>query len=141
MIPQSKAFLAVAWQLVRQGFYLPEEKELIEKYLVPSYLEWPGRPCVIKPYLEREGTGVVFSQYLKPEQLSEMAQQDVVYQETVEVYPIDLSVCSTYNQRLRVAYPVLGAFLVGDEFAGLYTRLGAKITDRYAVVCPTLVKE
>lgn len=141
LIPQSKAFLAVVWQLLRQGFYPPEEMELIEKYMVPSCLEWPGRPCVIKPYLEREGEGVQFSWHLKPEQIKELARRDLVYQEKVEVYPVDINLRSTYDQRPRAAYPILGAFLVGDEFGGLYTRLGAKITDRYAVVCPTLVKE
>ncbi|MDD3365606.1 MAG: hypothetical protein PHZ03_11550, partial [Syntrophomonas sp.] len=63
-----------------------------------------------------------------------------VYQDLVDIGPVDITIRSTYASQFQVAYPILGAFLVGDQFGGLYTRLGARITDRYAVVAPTFVE-
>lgn len=141
LIPQSKAFLALVWQLMREDFYTSGERELIEHYLVPTYLSWPGRPCIIKPYLEREGQGVLFSRGLSQEELSVLNDKDMVYQELVNIQTLDIESHTSYNRRYQVVYPILGAFLVADQFAGIYTRLGARITDRYAVVGPTFVEE
>lgn len=140
LIPQSKAFLAIVWQLLQQGFYLPEEADLIRRYVVPTHLNWPGKPCIIKPYWGREGQGVVFSDQIEPDQISHLAQQDLVYQELVDIGPVDITIHNTYARQSQVAYPILGAFLVGDRFGGIYTRLGARITNRYAVVAPTFVE-
>jgi len=140
LIPQSKAFLAIVWQLFLEGFYLPEEADLIRRYIVPIYLCWPGKPCIIKPYWEREGQGVVFSYQVEPGEIPHLVEHDLVYQELVDIGPMDITIRKTYEKQFQVAYPVLGAFLVGDRFGGLYTRLGAQITDRYAVVAPTFVE-
>ncbi|PKM76915.1 MAG: hypothetical protein CVU90_10075 [Firmicutes bacterium HGW-Firmicutes-15] len=140
LIPQSKAFLAIVWQLLQEGFYLPEEADLLQRYVVPTYLNWPEKPCVIKPYWEREGQGVVFSNQITSDQISGLAEQDLVYQELVDIGPVDITIRNTYSSQFQVAYPILGAFLAGDQFGGLYTRLGARITDRYAVVAPTFVE-
>jgi len=140
LIPQSKAFLAIVWQLLQQGFYLQKEADLIRRYIVPTYLSWPGKPCIIKPYWGREGQGVVFSYQLQPDQIRGLAEQDLVYQELVDIGPVDITVYNTCEKQFQVAYPILGAFLVGDRFGGLYTRLGSQITNRYAVVAPTFVE-
>lgn len=141
LIPQSKAFLALVWQLLQEDFYTSDEKELIQRYLVPTYLSWPGRPCIIKPYLQREGQGVLFSGGMSREELEFLKNKNVVYQELVDIKALDIESYTSYNRRYQVVYPILGAFLVADQFAGLYTRLGARITDRYAVVGPTFVEE
>lgn len=141
LIPQSKAFLALVWQLLQEDFYTSGEKELIKRYLVPTYLSWPGRPCIVKPYLEREGRGVLFTKGLSREDLSVLNDKNMVYQELVDIKALDMESYTSYNRRYQVVYPILGAFLVADRFAGIYTRLGARITDRYAVVGPTFVEE
>lgn len=141
LITQSKAFMAVVWQLIREGFYDSEEKKLIEKYLLPTSLEWQGRDCIIKPFLEREGKGVVFSKDLKRDEMAKISEQNIVYQEPVDIYPVNLTMHSTYAEYSLAAYPILGAFLIGDRFGGIYTRLGSRITDRYAVVAPTFIEE
>lgn len=141
LIPQSKAFLALVWQLLQEDFYTPGEKELIERYLVPTYLAWNGRPCIIKPYLEREGQGVLFSRGLSREELEDLNDKNMVYQELVDIKALDIESYTSYSRNYQVVYPILGAFLVADRFAGLYTRLGARITDRYAVVGPTFIEE
>lgn len=141
LIPQSKAFLALVWQLLQEEYYTPVEKELIESYLVPTYLAWPGRACIIKPYLEREGQGVLFSKGLTREELKRLDDKNMVYQDLVDIKALDIESYTSYSRCYQVVYPILGAFLVADQFAGLYTRLGARITDRYAVVGPTFVEE
>lgn len=141
LIPQSKAFLALVWQLLQEDFYTPGEKQLIERYLVPTYLSWTGGPCIIKPYLEREGQGVLFSKGLSREEMREIGDRNVVYQELVDIKALDIESHTSYKRLYQVVYPILGAFMVADQFAGLYTRLGSRITDRYAVVGPTFVEE
>lgn len=140
LIAQSKAFLAVVWQLLEQGFYLPGEGDLIRKYVVPTYLNWPGHACVIKPYWGREGQGVYFSKQIKTQDLAGLAEKDMVYQDYVDIAPVDISLHNSITRYYQAAYPILGAFLVGDHFGGLYTRLGAPVTNRYAVVAPTFVE-
>ncbi|HWP96301.1 MAG TPA: glutathionylspermidine synthase family protein [Syntrophomonadaceae bacterium] len=141
LVAQSKAFLAIVWRLTQEEFYLPEEKELINRYVVPTFLEWQGKPCIIKPYLEREGQGILYSNDLNSLEIKNLSSQNMVYQDLVDIKPIDISLYTSYNERFQVAYPILGTFLVGDQFGGLYTRLGARITDRYAVVVPTFIEE
>lgn len=140
LITQSKAFLAVVGQLLEQGFYCPQEEQLIRQYVVPSYLDWPGHACVIKPYWGREGEGVRFSQQIKAQDMAHLAEQNLVYQDYVDIAPLDINLHNTWTSYFQAAYPILGAFLVGGRFGGLYTRLGARITNRYAVVAPTLVE-
>jgi len=140
LIPQSKAFLAIVWELVQQGFYTPEEADLIRRYVVPTYLNHPKAPCVIKPYWGREGQGVIYSNQVKSDAILDLAKEDLIYQEIVDINPMDITIRSTYEKQFMAAYPILGAFLVGDRFGGLYSRLGARITNRYSVVVPTFVE-
>ena len=67
LIPQSKAFLALCWELEAQGFFPPAESAAIRHYVARTALgpEAFGRCAyVIKPYLEHEGRGVRFSSEL-----------------------------------------------------------------------------
>src|SRR5262249_45457527 len=64
LIPQSKAFLALLWELRAQGFFPPTEAAAVTRYVARTTLDarvFGQRGYVIKPYLEREGRGVRFS--------------------------------------------------------------------------------
>ncbi|MGE5404298.1 MAG: glutathionylspermidine synthase family protein [Candidatus Saccharibacteria bacterium] len=141
LIPQSKAFLAMVHQLVREGFYSMEESQFITDHIPVTQLVWPNRPCVIKPYFEREGTGVCFSEWLSKEELNDLADEEVVYQDPVEIRPFVTAVRSSRGLERVSGYPVLGSFLINDRFAGIYTRIGGAVTDPLAVVCATLVEK
>ncbi len=141
LLTQSKAFLAIVWQLLGEGFYSTEEKEIIKRYIVPTFLEWPEMECIIKPYMEREGKGVVFSKNLKKSEIQSLAGENFIYQKMVDIYPVDAAIYTSYDKRYLAAYPILGAFLIGNDFGGIYTRLGDRITDRFAVVAPTFIEE
>ncbi|MGE5418350.1 MAG: glutathionylspermidine synthase family protein [Acidobacteriota bacterium] len=141
IIPQSKAFLAMVHQLARDGFYSKEEAAFITEHIPYTGLVWPDRPCVIKPFFEREGTGVCFSEWLSDNEITGLAEEEVVYQEPVEIMPFGTTVRSSRGLERVSGYPVLGTFLINDRFAGIYTRIGGPVTDPLAVVCITLVEK
>jgi glutathionylspermidine synthase len=142
LIPQSKAFLALMWELCGQGFFPAAEAAAIRAH-VPEVVLDParlrGRPHVVKPYLEREGQGVRFSSDLRPRERRRVAAADVVYQERVELTRARLPVATARGFRTEERTLVFGVFLAGSEVAGVYTRAGAAITGREAVFAPLVI--
>lgn len=139
LITQSKAFLALAWELKGRGFYAPEEEALLEKYVPFASLDtWSmqDEDFVVKPYFQREGAGVRFGVELSPRELLELKKMDVVFQRRVEIAPVTMIRHSARGPVEFTGYPVLGAFVVGNNYGGLYTRVGGRITDRYALYVP-----
>src|SRR5690606_41859553 len=61
LLSQTKAMQALIWGLHEIGeFFDPEERRIIETYMLPTYLEnrFRGSPYVTKPIFGREGAGV-----------------------------------------------------------------------------------
>ena len=142
LIPQSKAFLALCWELEAQGFFPPAEAAAIRRYvartaLTPEGLD--GRPYVIKPYLEHEGHGVYFSSELHARERRRLLQDPVVCQERLEVTQARVPVATARGWRREARHLIFGVFLTGSSVAGIYTRAGARITGREAVYMPTLI--
>jgi glutathionylspermidine synthase len=143
LIPQSKAFLALAWELEAQGFFPPTEAAAVRQYVARTALtpESLGRgPYVIKPYLEREGHGVRFSAELSPRERRRLVDGPVVCQERFDVLSARVPVATARGWTREPRHLIFGVFLAGREVAGLYTRAGARITGREAVYLPAVLR-
>jgi glutathionylspermidine synthase len=141
LIPQSKAFLALLWQLLDQGFFPPAEDATIRAHVAFTCLDARqlGRtPYVVKPLLEREGLGVRFSSELRAQERPRMSAANVVFQEALELTTRRVPLGTPAGWRSAKSTLVFGVFLAGAEVAGLYTRAGARVTGREAVFVPTL---
>ncbi|MHB8170803.1 MAG: glutathionylspermidine synthase family protein [Thermincolia bacterium] len=140
-ILQSKALLALIWELAEKGYYGVWEQELIRQYLPKTALKPQGlEDFVVKPYFSREGQGVVFSEELRPGQLRELSGEDVIFQERVYLQQLGIELHNGQGECRVPAFPVLGIYTVGDKATGIYTRAGAGITGKEAVYLPTFVR-
>ncbi|WP_160674573.1 glutathionylspermidine synthase family protein [Clostridium sp. C8-1-8] len=139
IIPQSKGFFSAIYELLKYDFYNEEEKKLITKYIPyttfdPTSLK--NENYVVKPLLGREGSNIKLSY-----QLDHMPDYDCVFQETVKGATLKFTVkCNTgtWSENL---YPIIGTYIVGDSFAGIYTRVGSKITDSICMYSPLYTVE
>jgi len=143
LIPQSKAFLALLWELREQGFFPPTEAAAVTRYVARTTLDarvFGQAGYVIKPYLEREGRGVRFSGEVSARERRRFHDAAVVYQERLDVAWARIPVATGRGWKRETRHLIFGVFLTGDEIAGIYTRAGARITGREAVYMPTLVR-
>jgi len=141
LIPQSKAFLALLWELEGTGFFPPAEAAAITQYVARTTLDpsaFGRRGYVIKPYLEREGHGVRFSADTTAAERRRLAAAPVVYQERLDVTRARVPVATAYGWTRESRHLIFGVFMTGNAIAGLYTRAGARITGREAVYLPAL---
>ena len=141
LIPQSKGFLALCWELEAQGFFPPAETAAIRHYVARTALgpEVFGRhPYVIKPYLEHEGRGVRLSSELCPRERSRLLHEPVVCQEQIAVMRAWVPIATGRGWKREARHLIFGVFLAGTSIAGIYTRAGGRITGREAVYTPTL---
>ena len=98
----NKAILAVLWEL------FPDHPNLLPAYFSPDYL---GADFVKKPFLSREGANISFSgkrRDIRSE--GPYGAEGFVYQARAELPAFD------------GRYPVIGAWVVGDEAAGIGIR-------------------
>ena len=143
LIPQSKAFLALLWELEGRGFFPPAEAAAVTRYIALTTLDadhFGRKACVVKPYLEREGHGVRFSGELEMPERRRLLDAPVVYQERLEVAQARVPVATGRGWKREARHLIFGVFLTGTEIAGVYTRAGARITGREAVYVPTLLR-
>ena len=141
LMPQSKAFLALLRELLDRGFFPPAEAAAIRQHVPRTTLDprrLGGTPCVVKPYLEHEGLGVVFPETLTPRDRRRIRHADVVYQERLDLTRVRLPVGTAHGWRVEERSLVFGVFLAGAQIAGVYTRAGARITGREAVFVPVV---
>jgi glutathionylspermidine synthase len=143
LIPQSKAFLALLWELEERGFFPPAEAAAVTRYVARTSLgpePFRRRPYVVKPYLEREGLGVRFSGEIAPRERGRLVKGPVVCQERLEVARARVPVATGRGWRRETRHLIFGVFLTGNDVAGIYTRAGARITGREAVYFPALLR-
>ncbi len=141
LISQSKAFWALVWDLLKNGFYTITEAETIRRYvpetaLSPKRME--GRDFCIKPGFGREGQQVAFS-FEQPDK--QQKYSDCVFQEWIDIQPIQMDVYSTMGKKHETLYPVIGTYVTGNQFAGIYARAGGRITDKWAIYVPTYIAD
>ncbi|SHK19904.1 Glutathionylspermidine synthase [Clostridium cavendishii DSM 21758] len=134
IISQSKGFFSAIYELLKYNFYSKEEAEIIQKYIPLTsydYRDLNTANFVVKPMLGREGEGVKISSEINNFVDSDVVFQELIYSETVKA---KVKVCN--NKWRENLYPVIGAFVVNEEFAGVFTRLGGKITKNICMYAP-----
>ncbi len=98
----NKAILAVLWEL------FPDHPNLLPAYFTPDYL---GADFVKKPFFSREGANISFSGRQREASTDgPYGAEGYVYQARAELPAFD------------GCYPVIGAWVVGDEPAGIGIR-------------------
>jgi Glutathionylspermidine synthase len=138
LITQSKALFAVIYELIGKGFFSAEDEKFISEYIPYTSLEIDNKissDFVIKPYLSREGSGVELSYDGKFER-----EEDVVFQDRVNIRPLYTKVYSTIKEEGKYQFPVIGLYITGDKPTGVFTRMGDFITDRNAIYMSTYIK-
>lgn len=140
-INQSKAFFALIWELLDNKFYSKEDAEIIERYIPRTALsakKLASADFCIKPYYGHEGQQI---QYSIGAPFKQDEGTEFVYQNRVDLQPVQLKVCTTKECFNQPIFPVIGAYIADDSFAGIYTRAGGRITDNHAVFIPVVVSD
>jgi glutathionylspermidine synthase len=138
IVTQSKAFFALLWEMARQGLLEEKEIEMVRKYIPITELEadrlHTPRFC-IKPYFGREGQGIKISTPL----IGPGEERDRVYQEMIDVQPIHMEQHTAFTSRRGPFTPVIGVYITGCSYAGLFVRAGSRITDKRAMCIPVVL--
>lgn len=138
LITQSKAFLAIIYELIGKKFFTEDEEKFIVKYIPYTCLEPDDKlsaDYVVKPYLSREGLGITLSYSEKNEGLN-----DVIFQDRVNTKPLNIDIHSTIKKYSKYKFPVIGVYITDDKPCGMYTRMGEFITNKNAIYMPTYIK-
>lgn len=139
-ISQSKAFLALIWELAEQGFYEDDDRKLIDKYipktsLTAKKMRGTENYC-IKPFFGREGQEITFSFSKK-----EKKANNCIYQEWIDLQTVPLQLHTTVYSVQNSVCPIFGTYIVNRKFGGIYTRGGSRVTDHNAVYISTFIDE
>lgn len=138
IITQSKGFLAVIYELLKQEFFEKHESEIIKKYIPYTSFnveDFKEKEYIYKPILGREGQGVEFL-YDNKEDMESLG----IYQEVVCSQKVRSNVVTALGEVCEDLYPVVGTYIVDDKFGGVYTRVGELITDKDCQYAPLLVR-
>lgn len=139
LISQSKAFLALIWELLEQGFYGPAEMDLIRRYLPQTALtpnKLTTNDFCIKPLFGREGQDIEYS-FGCPENCYQ--KNENVFQARIDIQSVELDLHSTMGKYSQSVFPILGAYVVGDKFGGIFTRAGGRTTNKEVIYLPTYI--
>jgi glutathionylspermidine synthase len=135
----NKALQAIIWKLSAAGeFFSAEESALIQKYLLPTFLELPdhGGPYVQKPFHAAEGDGVSIierdGRVLHHSLNVTHADAPMVYQQYVPLPSPELM--TEFGP--RKLHLVTSCFLLAGEPSAIGIRAGEPITDHSAWVMP-----
>ncbi|NRQ71809.1 glutathionylspermidine synthase family protein [Bacillus cereus] len=130
---QNKGVLALIWQLHEQNqWFTEQEHAIIEKYFLPTYFskdkfEKNDIDYVKKATLGREGGGVSIinqGKEVAADKTPYYDQQHKIYQKYIEMPDCTIDTWDgEYTGKL-----LIGSHLIGGEAAGLFLRVGEKIT-------------
>ncbi|BCD02777.1 glutathionylspermidine synthase (plasmid) [Bacillus cereus] len=130
---QNKGVLALIWQLHEQNkWFTEQENKIIEKYFLPSYFskdkfEENDIDYVKKATFGREGGGVSIindGKEVAADKTPYYEQQHKIYQKYIEMPDCTIDTWDgDYTGKL-----LIGSHLIGGEPAGLFLRVGEKIT-------------
>ncbi|MGQ7230535.1 glutathionylspermidine synthase family protein [Bacillus cereus group sp. Bce029] len=130
---QNKGVLALIWQLHEQNqWFTEQEHAIIEKYFLPTYFskdkfEENNIDYVKKATLGREGGGVSIinqGKEVAADKTPYYDQQHKIYQKYIEMPDCTIDTWDgDYTGKL-----LIGSHLIGGEAAGLFLRVGEKIT-------------
>lgn len=128
IISQNKIFFVLIYELLKFNFFNEEEVELIENHIPFTTIEvdkMKTNDFIVKPILSREGKGIMLSRDILD---IEDFKEGHIFQEYI------------FSITLNNKYPVFGTYVCGNEFSGMYTRLGSEITDMSCMYIPTYVE-
>ena len=147
-LAQSKACLA--WLSAHQSELAPEDREAIERHLPETLMARDPEAAVlvkdgvVKHVNGREGDSVVFGEALDSAAWeSRLLEPGFVVQRRVRsqvVEDIEVDDARLEIRSVNGRHACVGAFSVGGEFAGCYTRLDGPITSSRATYVATLAE-
>lgn len=146
LLLQHKGILAWLWEHRDDPSVPAEERQAIRDHLPPTEpitatpLVDGDDSHVVKQVFGREGEEVYFSDELTPETWADLRQRRTyVVQRRVSVAELDAAIPTSEGGRAWRGHPTVGAFAVDGNWAGYYTRFGAKIITARAKWLATLV--
>lgn len=142
-LAQCKVTMAVVWTLHehRHPFFSDEEHEIIERYFLPTYVTPDALeiPYVSKPVWGREGGGVSIVRGdgdVIGDRTPYYYTQPKVYQKYIELPSVTVRTWEgPYTGSLLV-----GSFLIGGNPAGVFLRVGERITGNLSMFLPVTVE-
>ena len=137
LITQSKVLFAFMHELIGKGIIPIEDEQFILKYIPYTSMEKDkrlSRDYVIKPYLGREGQDIKMNYEKHDDSINE-----VVFQDRVNIRPLRIKCDNKIKDEHKLMFPIIGAYITGSEFAGIYTRMGNIITDKNAVYISSFI--
>ncbi len=144
LLLESKALQVVIWNLFETGTYFNKpECSLIEKYMLPTYLDPPssGEPYVVKPALGAAGDTVAV---VNPLTGSITRAAGTTYANEIKVYQryVELPELAALTELgPRLLRTVSSCFLVGGLPLGVCMRAGGVITEESAWVVPVYLSD
>ena len=143
-VAQTKALQSLIWNLHEKGeFYTQQEHQIIEKYMLPTYMEnqfLNKVPYVTKPIFGREGGAVSLfeanGQVVEQDKEPLYWDQLMVYQKRVEMEEVE---SNTMSERYRGRL-LWGSFLIGGKASAISARIGERITGNLSYFLPTGIK-
>lgn len=139
---QCKATMAVIWALHehRHPLFTAEEHEIIEQHFLPTYMTPDAlkAPYVRKPVWGREGGGVSIiweDGGVIEDRTPYYYQQPKVYQKYIEMPTITIQTW----EGPYTGFLLVGSFLLGGVPAGVFLRVGEKITGNLSIFLPVTV--
>jgi glutathionylspermidine synthase len=143
-IAQTKALQALIWNLYESNiFFSSEERKIIQKYCIPTYLEnqFHGKYAYVqKPFFGREGGAVsIFSadgSLETQDQAKQYWDQPMVYQAKVDLPVTTVETAEgSFTGKL-----LLGSFIVGGKPSAMVARVDKEITGNLSYFLPLAVK-
>lgn len=140
-VSQTKAMQALIWKLHEENhsFFSPEEHEVIETYMLPTYLDNPfkgKKGYVRKPVFGREGGAVTLfnkdGQELDKDKNKKYWDQPMIYQELVELETAEVPTLKGMFQGKLL----WGAFLMGGKPSAILARIDRNITGDMSYLLP-----
>jgi glutathionylspermidine synthase len=138
LLSQTKAMQALIWGLHEIGeFFDPEERRIIETYMLPTYLEnrFRGSPYVTKPIFGREGAGVTLYDASGDAAFQgddRYRDQPMVYQRRVDMEQVEVETLKgPFRGRL-----LWGSFLIGGRASAILARVDGPVTGDMSFFLP-----
>lgn len=140
-ISQTKALQALIWNLHQEHhpFFRPEEHEVIETYMLPTYLDNPfkgKKGYVRKPFFGREGGAVTLfdkdGREMDKDQNDQYWDQPMIYQELVELETAEVPTLKGMFQGKLL----WGVFLMGGKPSAVLARIDRNITGDMSYLVP-----
>ncbi len=139
LLAQDKALMAWIWARRDTGFFRREERAVIARHLPETHLvtdaptDLERGAFVVKEFFGREGEEVYFGDSLDDADWERVRDwRTFVVQRVVESQRVPALRWRDDGLERVSSVPCVGSYLAGDRWAGLYVRLGDRVTTNRA---------